>query len=1835
MKPALSCRCAPVLIGCGLLLAAGQLARATISVSDTSAFDDLTITPSLGSVEFIGAAGSSAYGQAGANSQYDAVGPSSAYASDVPVPGGSAAGSGSASAEFLDGSSGATGYIPGTTAGFDTSTGRATVDGEFEIIGASGAVSVTLSAGYSGTLNLSSDLYGVSGQGETDFALSIDGNPALFSDTILNIGPNQTQNTSLSQTLTTSMTLTAGTPYWFVGEADAEAQVLNSDVSQVPEPGEAALVLEGVASLALIALARRRRAAKKGAKRGLLMLLGGGWLALAAPAHATYIGSDTPDVCLKCGAKPTRQPAGKVNTSLSEGNLREDYPVVTVTSAYGPTLPFTLTYNSYNADGSRAQLDTGLGFGWTHTYDTLLFQQRGQMFRLGADGRVTQYYQNYSGGGGSYVSDTGYFETLTKQPDGTYVVTNKNQSWWRYGLVSNSPFLIAGPVYQLIQMGDRNQNITTFSYDSGGRLTTATDPFGRTLQFAYNTSNKLSSVTDPLGRTTTFQYDAMSRMPVQITDPLGNTVQYTYNAQYQMTRQVDRDGRMYMYAYKYDRPFMVTDGGGQPYFSMTDSTEWAVNQTNLTYSLQRHYVPSTTMSTDGNGNLWQYSYDTNGYILQLMAPDGGTTRYTYDPSTRMLATVTDANGHVTTYQYDAMGNRIQTTDDLGNVTTYTYEPVFNEMTSSTDPNGRVTTYTYDGQGNRIQETDPMTQTQSWTYDSHGNVLSWTDKLGNTTQFQYDAAGNMIKMIDPLGDTNTCAYDAVGNRISMTDANGHTTSYTYDLDDRLIQTTDALGHTNTTTYDGAGNVLSTTDANGHTTTYVYDQRARQVTSTNALGGVTQTTYDADNNVISRMDEDGHTTTYTYDTLNRQIRTIDPLGNTNSTTYDGVGNVLTTTDANGHITTYQYDGLNRRISMTDPLGNATTYEYATSGGPPCCGASAGTSLLTGMIDGNGKYTYYHYDELNRRVQEVHKSGSITDTNTPSDAISTYTYDANNNRIAISDPNSNTVTMGYDALNRQVASTNAAGDVNTTAYDSVGNVIETVDPRGNVTTYTYDAVNRLMQKTDSVGLLVTEGYDAVGNVIARTNGNGNVTSTTYDALNRVIQTTDPLGHTTSTAYDGVGNTLSVTDRNGNTTTYTYDGDNRKTGTTDALGNTTSNSYDGAGNLIAVIDPLSRTTRYTYDADNRVIQETYPDTPSDTRTYSYDDTVHRISRLDQNGVTTTYQYNDFYYLTNRHYSAGPSDQYTYDLGGRRTTATRNGWTDSFTYDGANRILSATENGRLITYTYDVAGGIGTITYPGGTTTTYYYDLRSRLAEANDGSSPAVTLYTYDLDNNVLIRTNRNGTITTYSYNGDDWVTNLAHSNTSALIAGFAYAYDNEGNKAYQLNQAVSSNSESYSYDAIYRVTNFDVGTLVGGVVPSPSIAESYNLDALGNWSTFIRNAVTQTRTHNAVNEILTIDTQSLSYDANGNLIGDGINTYTYDGENRLTRVTRDSDSAVAGQYIYDALGRRVTTIVNPAGSPATNFMYYDGNRMIEEQDGGGATLATWTYGNYLDEVLTMNRGGQTYYFHGNALCSVVAATDSTGAPAEQYIYDVYGGVTMLDGNSNPLPLNAWGTPHSVIGNFYLFTGQPLDEESGLYYYRARYYDRVKGRFLQRDPVERRMRSLNLYEYVESKPTQHRDPLGLFLWPWEGCCNGTVYNTVGSCCCEGKVVGKGARDTGVKHCTTSLGLGIPYHHWIEIGNFSAGFYPIGESVGEVLYGPSMVDSPDPAASDSDKTCVDFGGSPCFLKFEPYKKCMKDEALAQKADPPKYLLFGQNCGDWVGNLHSKCWGKNRGCTPLD
>jgi RHS repeat-associated protein len=378
---------------------------------------------------------------------------------------------------------------------------------------------------------------------------------------------------------------------------------------------------------------------------------------------------------------------------------------------------------------------------------------------------------------------------------------------------------------------------------------------------------------------------------------------------------------------------------------------------------------------------------------------------------------------------------------------------------------------------------------------------------------------------------------------------------------------------------------------------------------------------------------------------------------------------------------------------------------------------------------------------------------------------------------------------------------------------------------------------------------------------------------------------------------------------------------------------------------------------------------------------------------------------------------------------------------------------------------------YPGGRSITDSADLRSRLLRIDDPFSPApIAQYSYDPGNRILQRDYRNGTTAAYTYNSNDWITTVQHNSGINPIAGFAYAYDNEGNKKCEQNLQDTSHSEAYQYDNIYRLMNFQVGSSPAcSTIPLPTTQTEYTLDPLGNWPNKVTNGITESRTHNAVNEITTITIDggppcSLSYDNNGNLTTDCTYNYRYDEENRLTTVIRISDSAAVGQYQYDGLSRRVQKVASLTGTPTTTRYFYDDARIVEEQDASGTTQATYVYGNAIDEVLAMDRTGQTYYYHQNALGSTEAITDSTASVVERDAYDAYGSPTALP---------------SAIGNPYLFTGRQLDAETGIYFYRARYYDPGKGRFLQRDPLEY-VSSMNLYEYARSNPINRSDAFGL-----------------------------------------------------------------------------------------------------------------------------------------------------------
>ena len=283
---------------------------------------------------------------------------------------------------------------------------------------------------------------------------------------------------------------------------------------------------------------------------------------------------------------------------------------------------------------------------------------------------------------------------------------------------------------------------------------------------------------------------------------------------------------------------------------------------------------------------------------------------------------------------------------------------------------------------------------------------------------------------------------------------------------------------------------------------------------------------------------------------------------------------------------------------------------------------------------------------------------------------------------------------------------------------------------------------------------------------------------------------------------------------------------------------------------------------------------------------------------------------------------------------------------------------------------------------------------------------------------------------------------------------------------------SEAYAYDSVYRLIDYKVGSLVGSTVPLPTTQTQYNLDKVGNWDQFTQDndgagpgvPIVYQNTPNQMNEYddlstngpgeipddlgipynfkdltgtPTPDGENWAHDKNGNRREDGKRTYLYDDENRLVRVTRKADS-VTSEYRYDALSRRVSKTVGVGMSPVTTRYAYDDARIVEEQNSAVVTLATYVYGNYIDEVLNMQRGGADYYYHQNALWSVIAVTDANATVVERYAYTDYGCPSVI---------------HSAIGNPWMFTGRQWDEESGVYFYRARYYDCEGGRFLQRDP--------------------------------------------------------------------------------------------------------------------------------------------------------------------------------------
>jgi RHS repeat-associated protein len=255
-----------------------------------------------------------------------------------------------------------------------------------------------------------------------------------------------------------------------------------------------------------------------------------------------------------------------------------------------------------------------------------------------------------------------------------------------------------------------------------------------------------------------------------------------------------------------------------------------------------------------------------------------------------------------------------------------------------------------------------------------------------------------------------------------------------------------------------------------------------------------------------------------------------------------------------------------------------------------------------------------------------------------------------------------------------------------------------------------------------------------------------------------------------------------------------------------------------------------------------------------------------------------------------------------------------------------------------------------------------------------------------------------------------------------------------------------------------------------------------VNNWRVVGSGAMTMPFVPNVMNEYDLVGGVRQAHDENGNLLDDGQRRFFYDVFNRLIRVESKMSGAVIAVYSYDAHHRRV---MKRTGQETTLF-FYDGWRDIEEQDASGRTGAQYVNGRWTDEVITMDRDVrgdgrlETFFCHDNAAVrSAAALTDSQGRVVERYNYDLYG---------EPVVTTASGATRleSAVGNPFLYQGRRLDAETGLYYYRHRYYNPQNGRFLQRDPLgfwHDAVNRGNPMAYVGNNPWNRTDPAGLQSW--------------------------------------------------------------------------------------------------------------------------------------------------------
>jgi len=1089
------------------------------------------------------------------------------------------------------------------------------------------------------------------------------------------------------------------------------------------------------------------------------------------------------------------------------------------------------------------------------------------------------------------------------------------------------------------------------------------------------------------------------------------------------------------------------------------------------------------------------------------------------------------SGGVTTEltETDAQGASLKFALTSGNTQSlFRYIP-----TTWTFPNNQVVTFTYGdySQGNYV-EGGLLTKVTN----SFGNQLNFQSGYGYTSQSIDDGAGHTVAITYSSPSANALWSSAASYTVQEPD--GHSWVYNFDhigtksglASSRVNQIFLPSDHSNpflTFDFDGLRRTLDAVDGYNHATTYFpasvgVQERVSHGAVVDRSGYATDEYFNDKGNLLQLTDPVGNVTTHQYDGAGRLTQTTYPEHNYDAFTYDVRSNLLSTTnhpkpgsnedgttiasstayvEAPGVFVCANFAVCNKPNYETNARSFVTDYSWYATGllsmvktglnssfvcqvaGGTCpetdfqYTAYSGVQLLTQAtkkIDAaHSLVTQYDYDTTNHDVLKT-----VTADPTGLNLISTFFFDGIGNLTQVNGPRTDVADISnyeWDADRHLTFSVGPDPDGSGShpriakryQYDYVGRVKEIDDgtTQDTSTNFTQQLATNYYFNNNSMTSMKTVGPDSSHSdtvtqysykfndwpnctaIRMDRNSNGTFNDLPTACSQSASKTSYGDDQITEFYYFGTGQVQREVRGFGsvgiaeNYAVYTYTPNGKQLTVQDAMGSThkTTYAYDGFDRLSLTTFAFPDITEHlTYDPDGNVLTREHPNVwPTTTYTYDPLDRVAKKSYPAVSGVSAANTMTWSYDLAGN--ATLIVDQLSnvlincYDLVGQLTSETA-------ITDGSSGTCGTTYNmptKRTVSYQRNQAGDRTRVTWPDAYYVSYGFDAANRmLAACEQGTyssgacSGTTTLATFDYDNlgnPAYTRYWNNGAIrasvgTGYSAGGD--LSSLSHE----LADSNSISYQNDFDPAHRIVDAkVTTTNGAYGYVPVTATDTY----------PAADVVNAYEHDIQHNGGT----------TH-------------LAYDGHFNMKQAGPWIYAFDPEDRLTTASGPPGNVA---YTYDPLNRRTSK----SGTAVTNSLSFlsSGDDEIAEYAPGATTpQRRFIPGTAVDHPIAMVANGTKEFFHQDKIGNVVAMSDVSGH--------------LIEG---PFAYDPFGNGPSATGVPFKFTGRRLDPETGLYYYRARYYSSAVGRFLSADPLGYQD-DLNMFTYVGNDPTDKSDPSGKFV---------------------------------------------------------------------------------------------------------------------------------------------------------